>query len=153
MRRHIENQHFVTRKRIRFRFRKFIQEFSSCKATVRDLKLKYVVSLETLQTAFYTERFHVHQPSTGHVTIVVSGDRGIRWSRGKEERNGEVLWFYLSLRLWMNEVPLEGFRKQLCIRWCHWRSRWEMSLSVCVSGAAGILWFLWRHWHQYQAGD
>ncbi|XP_056586772.1 tyrosine-protein kinase JAK2a isoform X3 [Triplophysa dalaica] len=86
MRRHIENQHFVTRKRIRFRFRKFIHEFSSCKATVRDLKLKYVVSLETLQTAFYTERFYVHQPSTGHVTIVVSGDHGIRWSRGTDER-------------------------------------------------------------------
>lgn len=94
MRGHIQKQHFVTRKRIRFRFRKFIREFSSCKATARDLKLKYVVSLETLQTAFYTERFHVYERSTGPVTIVVSGKHGIRWSKGKEERDGEGLQVY-----------------------------------------------------------
>ncbi|KAL0150273.1 hypothetical protein M9458_054381, partial [Cirrhinus mrigala] len=89
MRAHIQNQHFVTRKRIRFRFRKFIQQFGTCKATARDLKLKYVVSLETLQSAFYTEQFHVNEPSAGNVTIVVSGNGGIRWSRVKEARDRE----------------------------------------------------------------
>lgn len=90
MRTHIQNQHFVTRKRIRFRFRKFIQQFGACKATPRDLKLKYMVSLETLQSAFYTEQFHVNEPSAGNVTIVISGNRGIRWSRVKEARDREV---------------------------------------------------------------
>lgn len=90
MRAHIQNQHFVTRKRIRFRFRKFIQQFSACKATPRDLKLKYVVSLETLQAAFYTEQFHINEPSAGSVTIFVSGSHGMRWSKIKEARDREV---------------------------------------------------------------
>ncbi|KAK9954840.1 hypothetical protein ABG768_014760 [Culter alburnus] len=94
MRAHIQNQHFVTRKRIRFRFRKFIHQFGACKATPRDLKLKYVVSLETLQSAFYTERFHVNEPSTGNVTIVISGNHGIQWSRGKEAGDREDLQVY-----------------------------------------------------------
>uniref|UniRef100_A0A8C1BBV6 Tyrosine-protein kinase n=1 Tax=Cyprinus carpio carpio TaxID=630221 RepID=A0A8C1BBV6_CYPCA len=89
MRAHIQKQHFVTRKRIRFRFRKFIQQFSACKATPRDLKLKYVVSLETLQAAFYSEQFHVSGPSAGDVCITVSGSHGIRWSPAEEPRGPE----------------------------------------------------------------
>lgn len=89
MRAHIQNQHFVTRKRIRFRFRKFIHQFSACKASPRDLKLKYVVSVETLQPAVYTEQFHVSEASAGDVCIIVSGSRGIRWSRAKEARDRE----------------------------------------------------------------
>lgn len=81
MREHIQNQHLVTRKRIRFRFRRFLQQFGSCKAAPRELKLKYVVSLETLQPAFYSEHFRVSEASAGSVTIVVSGDRGIQWCR------------------------------------------------------------------------
>ncbi|CAM4663958.1 unnamed protein product [Leuciscus chuanchicus] len=94
MRAHIQNQHFVTRKRIRFRFRKFIHQFGSCKACPRDLKLKYVLSLETLQPGFYTERFLVTEPSAGTVTIVVSGNQGIRWARGQEPREREDLQVY-----------------------------------------------------------
>uniref|UniRef100_A0A673KW97 Tyrosine-protein kinase n=1 Tax=Sinocyclocheilus rhinocerous TaxID=307959 RepID=A0A673KW97_9TELE len=89
MRAHIQNQHFVTRKRIRFRFRKFIQQFGACKATPRDLKLKYVVSLETLQAAFYSEQFLVSEASAGDVCILVSGSRGMRWSKVKEARDRE----------------------------------------------------------------
>uniref|UniRef100_A0A672LVB2 Tyrosine-protein kinase n=1 Tax=Sinocyclocheilus grahami TaxID=75366 RepID=A0A672LVB2_SINGR len=85
MRAHIQNQHFVTRKRIRFCFRKFIQQFGACKATPRDLKLKYVVSLETLQAAFYSEQFLVSEASAGDVCILVSGSRGMRWSKVKED--------------------------------------------------------------------
>uniref|UniRef100_A0A671PU42 Tyrosine-protein kinase n=1 Tax=Sinocyclocheilus anshuiensis TaxID=1608454 RepID=A0A671PU42_9TELE len=85
MRAHIQNQHFVTRKRIRFRFRKFIQQFGACKATARDLKLKYVVSLETLQAAFYSEQFLISEASAGEVCILVSGNHGMRWSKVKED--------------------------------------------------------------------
>ncbi|XP_051960869.1 tyrosine-protein kinase JAK2a [Xyrauchen texanus] len=94
MRAHIQKQHFVTRKRIRFRFRKFMEQFGACRATPSDLKLKYVVSLETLQSAFYTERFHVNEPSAGNVTIIVSGNHGIQWTRGKEASDGEDLQVY-----------------------------------------------------------
>ncbi len=96
MRTHIQNQHFVTRKRIRFRFRKFIQQFSACKASPPDLKLKYVVSLERLQPAFYTEQFHVSEASAGDVCILVSGSHGIRWSRVREPRDREVRRLYAS---------------------------------------------------------
>ncbi|CAB1318152.1 unnamed protein product, partial [Coregonus sp. 'balchen'] len=53
----IQEYHFVTRKRIRHRFRKFIQQFRQCNATACDLKLKYLANLETLQPAFYSECF------------------------------------------------------------------------------------------------
>uniref|UniRef100_A0AAR2K401 Tyrosine-protein kinase n=1 Tax=Pygocentrus nattereri TaxID=42514 RepID=A0AAR2K401_PYGNA len=84
MRAHIQDYHFVTRKRIRYRFRKFIQQFSHCKATLRDLKLKYLASMEYLQPAFYTERFDVSEPSIGKVTIIVTGNHGIQWTKGKD---------------------------------------------------------------------
>uniref|UniRef100_A0A4W4FTP6 Tyrosine-protein kinase n=1 Tax=Electrophorus electricus TaxID=8005 RepID=A0A4W4FTP6_ELEEL len=84
MRTHIQDYHFVTRKRIRYRFRKFIHQFSQCKAAVRDLKVKYVTSLEYLQPAFYTEHFLVNEASTGPVTIVVTGNHGIQWVKGKD---------------------------------------------------------------------
>uniref|UniRef100_A0A8B9KYB7 Tyrosine-protein kinase n=1 Tax=Astyanax mexicanus TaxID=7994 RepID=A0A8B9KYB7_ASTMX len=89
MRAHIQDYHFVTRKRIRYRFRKFIQQFSHCKVGLRDLKLKYLASLENLQPAFYTEHFHVSEPSIGKVTIIVTGNQGIQWTKGKET-DGQV---------------------------------------------------------------
>uniref|UniRef100_A0A8B9J348 Tyrosine-protein kinase n=1 Tax=Amazona collaria TaxID=241587 RepID=A0A8B9J348_9PSIT len=58
----IQDYHILTRKRIRYRFRKFIQQFGQCKATARNLKLKYLINLETLQTAFYSEVFEVKEP-------------------------------------------------------------------------------------------
>ncbi|KAK6494255.1 tyrosine-protein kinase JAK2-like isoform X1 [Huso huso] len=84
----IQDYHFVTRKRIRYRFRRFIQQFSQCKATARDLKLKYLINLEMLQSAFYCECFEVREPSVGPAgeetfTIVITGSGGIQWSRGK----------------------------------------------------------------------
>ncbi|XP_039532339.1 tyrosine-protein kinase JAK2a [Pimephales promelas] len=94
MRAHIQSQHLVTRKRIRFRFRRFIHQFGACKACPRDLKLKYVLSLESLQPAFFTERFLVTEASAGAVTIVVNGNQGIRWSRGQEAMDPEDLQVY-----------------------------------------------------------
>lgn len=85
----IQDYHILTRKRIRYRFRKFIQQFGQCKATARNLKLKYLINLETLQSAFYSEVFEVKEPGGGpsgeesFATIVITGNGGIQCSRGK----------------------------------------------------------------------
>lgn len=81
MRERIQDHHFITRKRIRYRFRKVVQQLSQCRATARDLKLKYLISLESLDSGFYTERFQVKNPSAEQVTIVVSADHGIQLYR------------------------------------------------------------------------
>uniref|UniRef100_A0A8C3UQP2 Tyrosine-protein kinase n=1 Tax=Catharus ustulatus TaxID=91951 RepID=A0A8C3UQP2_CATUS len=85
----IQDYHILTRKRIRYRFRKFIQQFGQCKATARNLKLKYLINLETLQPAFYSEVFEVKEPGGGpsgeesFATVVITGNGGIQCSRGK----------------------------------------------------------------------
>uniref|UniRef100_A0A8C4XEK7 Tyrosine-protein kinase n=1 Tax=Erpetoichthys calabaricus TaxID=27687 RepID=A0A8C4XEK7_ERPCA len=89
----IQDYHIVTRKRIRYRFRKFICQFSHCKATSRDLKLKYLMNLEMLQSAFYSELFEVRVPNSAtpgeeaFATIIVSGNAGIQWCRGKHRES------------------------------------------------------------------
>ncbi|MBN3306694.1 JAK2 kinase, partial [Amia calva] len=84
----IQEYDIVTRKRIRYRFRRFIQQFSQCKATARDLKLKYLINLEVLQSAFYYECFKVKEPSAGNVTILITGNNGIQWSREEHKDIG-----------------------------------------------------------------
>nr|AMV91902.1 janus kinase 2b [Acanthogobius hasta] len=84
MRAQIQDCNFVTRKRIRFRFKRFIQQFSQCRTTVRDLKLKYLISMESLEKAFYTETFQVREASSGMINILVSADIGIQWAREKD---------------------------------------------------------------------
>uniref|UniRef100_A0A8C1E6L4 Tyrosine-protein kinase n=1 Tax=Cyprinus carpio carpio TaxID=630221 RepID=A0A8C1E6L4_CYPCA len=79
MREQIQDCHFVTRKRIRYRFRKVVQQLSQCRASARDLKLKYLISLESLDSGFYTEYFQVKKHSAEQVTIIVSADHGIQW--------------------------------------------------------------------------
>ncbi|XP_010152901.1 PREDICTED: tyrosine-protein kinase JAK2-like, partial [Eurypyga helias] len=85
----IQDYHILTRKRIRYRFRKFIQQFGQCKATARNLKLKYLINLETLQSAFYSEVFEVKEPGgdpsgeESFATIVITGNGGIQCLRGK----------------------------------------------------------------------
>ncbi|XP_056601981.1 tyrosine-protein kinase JAK2 isoform X1 [Triplophysa dalaica] len=81
MRERIQDYHFITRKRIRHRFRKVVQQLSQCRASARDLKLKYLISLESLDSGFYTERFKVKKPSAEQVTIIVSADHGIQLCR------------------------------------------------------------------------
>lgn len=81
MRERIQDYHFITRKRIRHRFRKVVQQLSQCRASARDLKLKYLISLESLDSGFYTERFNVKKPSAEQVTIIVSADHGIQLCR------------------------------------------------------------------------
>lgn len=95
MRNRMQEYNILTRKRIRYRFRKFIQQFSECKATVCNLKLKYLMSLEMLLPALYTERFSVSDLSGHQVTIVVMGNSGIQWSQEKQaDVSDEVLQLY-----------------------------------------------------------
>uniref|UniRef100_A0A672M3U7 Tyrosine-protein kinase n=1 Tax=Sinocyclocheilus grahami TaxID=75366 RepID=A0A672M3U7_SINGR len=95
MREQIQDYHFVTRKRIRYRFRKVVQQLSQCRASARDLKLKYLISLESLDSGFYTERFQVKEHSGDQVTIVVSADNGIQWCRERhKETQSEDLQTY-----------------------------------------------------------
>uniref|UniRef100_A0A8C7Z4V4 Tyrosine-protein kinase n=1 Tax=Oryzias sinensis TaxID=183150 RepID=A0A8C7Z4V4_9TELE len=56
MRSRIQEYNLLTRKRIRFRFRRFIQQFGECKATICNLKLKYLMNLEMLLPSLYTEQ-------------------------------------------------------------------------------------------------
>ncbi|XP_028272989.1 tyrosine-protein kinase JAK2a [Parambassis ranga] len=89
MRNRIQEYNILTRKRIRYRFKKFIQQFGECKATACNLKLKYLMSLEMLLPSLYSERFQVSDHSLREVTIVVMGNKGIQWSTGKEEEGAE----------------------------------------------------------------
>lgn len=80
----------MTRKRIRYRFSQFIRQFSECKATVCNLKLKYLMSLEMLLPRLYAERFQVAERNGRRLTIVVTGNGGIQRSAGPEEQGEEV---------------------------------------------------------------
>uniref|UniRef100_A0A3B5LKM5 Tyrosine-protein kinase n=2 Tax=Xiphophorus couchianus TaxID=32473 RepID=A0A3B5LKM5_9TELE len=91
MRNQIQDCSFLTRKRIRFRFKRFIQQFSQCRTTVRDLKLKYLISIESLEKAFYTETFQVREPASGQLIILVAADTGIQWCREKFKDSDEEL--------------------------------------------------------------
>lgn len=90
MRSRIQEYNILTRKRIRFRFKRFIQQFTELKATVCKLRLKYLMSLEILLPSLYSERFHVTDLSAHDVSIVVMGNKGIQWSKGKTEGAEEV---------------------------------------------------------------
>uniref|UniRef100_A0A3Q3D8V8 non-specific protein-tyrosine kinase n=1 Tax=Hippocampus comes TaxID=109280 RepID=A0A3Q3D8V8_HIPCM len=65
LRAQIERRGFLTRKRIRLRFKRFVERFGRFGASARDLKLKYLISMEALEKAFYTESFRVREPSGG----------------------------------------------------------------------------------------
>ncbi|CAL9707534.1 unnamed protein product [Knipowitschia caucasica] len=91
MRAQIQNCNFVTRKRIRFRFKRFIQQFSQCRASVRDLKLKYLISLEALDQTLYTESFQVREASSGSLRLLVSADQGLQWLREDSDKDVQLL--------------------------------------------------------------
>ncbi|CAJ1070903.1 tyrosine-protein kinase JAK2-like [Xyrichtys novacula] len=85
----IREYNILTRKRIRYRFKRFIQQFSECKATVSNLRLKYLMSLEMLLPSLFSEHFQVTDHSAKEVTIIVMGNKGIQWSTGKKEEGKE----------------------------------------------------------------
>ncbi|XP_061148677.1 tyrosine-protein kinase JAK2-like [Syngnathus typhle] len=98
MRSRIQQYNILTRKRIRFRFKRFIQQFTELKATVCKLRLKYLMSLEILLPSLYSERFHLTDLSARDVTIVVMGNKGIQWSKGKTEGADEELQTYCDFQ-------------------------------------------------------
>lgn len=57
---------------------------------MRDLKLKYIMSMESLEKAFYTETFQVREPSLGQLIILVAADSGIQWCQEKLKDSDEV---------------------------------------------------------------
>lgn len=125
MRLKIQDYHIVTRKRIRYRFRKVVQQFSQCRATPRDLKLKYLINLEALDSGFYTERFQVKEASAGQVTIIVSADQGIQWCREKQKDVQQEVsksdWFS-GIYCWLCDIIyFMGFSNML---------RYEFSVTV-----------------------
>ncbi|XP_077418406.1 tyrosine-protein kinase JAK2 isoform X1 [Vanacampus margaritifer] len=91
MRVQIEGCSFLTRKRIRFRFKRFVQQFSQFRTTARDLKLKYLISMESLEKAFYTETFQVREGSSGQLILLVAADTGIQWCREKLKDSDQEL--------------------------------------------------------------
>lgn len=90
MRAQIQECNFLTRKRIRFRFKRFIQQFSQCCTTARDLKLKYLLSMESLEKSFYTETFQVREASRGPLVILVAADSGVQWCQETFKDSDEV---------------------------------------------------------------
>lgn len=90
MRAQIQDCNFLTRKRIRFRFKSFIQQFSQCRTTARDLKLKYLISMESLEKAFYTETFTIRELPNEQRIILVGADSGIQKWREKVKDSDEV---------------------------------------------------------------
>ncbi len=121
----IREYNMLTRKRIRYRFKKFIQQFSECKATVCNLRLKYLTSLEMLLPSLYSERFQVTDLSAREVTIVVMGNKGIQWSQGKTEDGAEEVrtgrWVHVAVvtRLYTSLPQLQ------CCHGCFLTKRWS----------------------------
>lgn len=71
------------------------------------------MSLETLLPSLYTERFQVTDLSAREVTIVVMGNKGIQWSKGKEEEEAEEVrirrWLHAAVvMLLYTSLPIDG---------------------------------------------
>ncbi|XP_067824583.1 tyrosine-protein kinase JAK2-like isoform X2 [Heptranchias perlo] len=87
----IQQHNFLTRKRIRRKFYKFLKKISHCETDLRYLKLKYLMDMESLETVSSKETFRVkdptwdHQGQEVHKFIRVSGEHGIQWSLKEDE--------------------------------------------------------------------
>lgn len=137
MRNRIQEYNFVTRKRIRYRFSQFIRQFSECKATVCNLKLKYLMSLEMLLPRLYAERFQVAERNGRRLTIVVTGNGGIQRSAEPEERGEEVR---------REEGGVMGV-------WGGWAELLHALVLAAAAGAADDLRLLGGDRHQREAGQ
>ncbi|XP_064030984.1 tyrosine-protein kinase JAK3 [Pogoniulus pusillus] len=84
----LQQQSFLTRKRLRRRFGRWLRKLGGCQADGHCLKLKYLLDLERLQRRWAEESFHVRSPGSGvGITIHVAGDSGVSWScAGSESR-------------------------------------------------------------------
>lgn len=130
MQERIQEYNVLTRKRIRCRFRRFIQRFSDCRATVCNLKLKYLMSLETLLPSLFLERFQVNNLSGRQVTIVVTGNKGIQWSFARNEEGEEE---ELKEEEKVSEVRIEWAATSFSIL-----TRFQQTTSMCLRVYAWI---------------
>ncbi|EMP24129.1 Tyrosine-protein kinase JAK3 [Chelonia mydas] len=91
LRHQIQQQSFLTRKRIRRKFHKSLRKISGCQTDDCTLKLKYLIDLEKLERAWVEESFPVRAHSAsergqeGQRIIHVSGESGIFWSHSGDE--------------------------------------------------------------------
>ncbi|XP_043577361.1 tyrosine-protein kinase JAK2-like [Chiloscyllium plagiosum] len=91
LRQQIQQHNFLTRKRIRRKFYKFLDKISHCEADLKYLKLKYLMDMESLETVPSKETFHVKDPTWDpqrqqvHKFICVSGEHGIQWGLKQDE--------------------------------------------------------------------
>ncbi|GCC21404.1 hypothetical protein chiPu_0019874 [Chiloscyllium punctatum] len=91
LRQQIQQHNFLTRKRIRRKFYKFLDKISHCEADLKYLKLKYLMDMESLETVPSKETFHVKDPTWDpqrqqvHKFICVSGEHGIQWGLEQDE--------------------------------------------------------------------
>uniref|UniRef100_A0A8C3XMQ7 Tyrosine-protein kinase n=1 Tax=Chelydra serpentina TaxID=8475 RepID=A0A8C3XMQ7_CHESE len=65
LRHQIQQQSFLTRKRIRRKFHKSLRKLSGCQTDDCALKLKYLIDLEKLERTWVEESFPVRAPSAG----------------------------------------------------------------------------------------
>lgn len=71
------------------------------------------MSLETLLPSLYSERFQVTDLSAREVTIVVMGNKGIQWSKGKDEEGAEEVrsrrWVHAAVVMHLyTTLPIDG---------------------------------------------
>lgn len=92
LRQQIQQHNFLTRKRIRRNFYKFLKKMSHCDTDLRCLKLKYLLDMENLEPMPSQEVFRVkdqsreHQANQAYKFICVSGEHGVQWSTKEDEQ-------------------------------------------------------------------
>nr|XP_032826686.1 tyrosine-protein kinase JAK2-like [Petromyzon marinus] len=76
----IQSYNLLTRRRIRNRFRRFVRRFGQCRTGLRDLTLKYLTNVESLDPTFGQEVFGAKQPTDQKSLLVaVSAQHGVQW--------------------------------------------------------------------------
>ncbi|XP_072106031.1 tyrosine-protein kinase JAK2-like isoform X2 [Mobula birostris] len=92
LRQQIQQQNFVTRKRIRRKFDKFLKKISHCETDLRCLKLKYLLDMGNLKIMPIQEIFCVkdqtwdHQVLPTYKFICISGEHGVQWNTKDDEQ-------------------------------------------------------------------
>ncbi|XP_072924150.1 tyrosine-protein kinase JAK2-like isoform X1 [Hemitrygon akajei] len=92
LRQQIQQQNFVTRRRIRRKFFKFLKKISHCETDLRCLKLKYLLDMGNLKIMPIQEIFCVkdqtwdHQVLPTYKFICISGEHGVQWNTKEDEQ-------------------------------------------------------------------
>ncbi|XP_038628578.1 tyrosine-protein kinase JAK3 [Tachyglossus aculeatus] len=112
-RRQIQGLSFLTRKRIRKTVQQSLRQVAGCHADGRSLKLKYLMDLERMDSAFPPETFPVKAPGTGHSEgarqlIHVSGENGISWNSSGNESSQHFCDFPEITDISIKQVSRDG---------------------------------------------